>query len=72
MGKFRYASLKYCTHLGKNVVMQSYYESDGNKVIECLNKFDCGFCEHGCRNALFKPIVVSSAIVSLPQETAQG
>ncbi len=61
MEEFRYASLKYCTHLGKNIVMQSYYKSDGSRVSECLNKSDCGFCEYGCRNALIKPIVFSEA-----------
>lgn len=51
MKDFRYASVRYCPHLGHNVIMEGRFSGDGF-VLECLNKNDCGYREKGCRNLL--------------------
>ena len=54
MRELKYASLRYCPHLGHNVVMEGRFLGDGGFKLECLNKGDCGYREAGCRNLLLK------------------
>lgn len=43
--------LRYCPHLGRNVIMEATHGPSGRRL-ECLSKSDCGFFEEGCRNLL--------------------
>lgn len=52
MREFRYASVRYCPHLGHNVIMEGKCTENGGVRLECLNKDDCGYREEGCRNLL--------------------
>ncbi len=67
MGEFKYVCVKYCAHLGHNIVMVSYFKTGGEQSFECLNKSDCGYDECGCRNSLMRlmPICADSANESL-------
>ncbi len=63
MGDFRYASLRYCSVLKRNVVFENYYDSDGKGVSDCIYKSLCGYDKCGCRNSLFAgfmPAVLSA------------
>lgn len=44
MGEYKYASLRYCSLLGRNVVFENYYGDDVKRPGECLYKSICG-CE---------------------------
>lgn len=44
MGEYKYASLRYCSLLGRNVVFENYYGDDAKNPGECLYKSICG-CE---------------------------
>lgn len=44
MGEYKYASLRYCSLLGRNVVFENYYGDDAKRSGECLYKSICG-CE---------------------------
>lgn len=54
MREFKYASVRYCPHLGYNVIMEGRFTEGGGFKLECLNKEDCGYREMGCRNLLLK------------------
>lgn len=60
MGEFKYACVKYCTHLGRNIVMVSCFRAEGERNVECLNKAECGYDECGCRNSLMRFIPIGS------------
>lgn len=53
MGNFRYASLRYCSVLKRNVVFENYYDSEGKGVSDCIYKSLCNYDKCGCRNSLF-------------------
>lgn len=53
MGNFRYASLRYCSVLKRNVVFENYYDSEGKGVCDCIYKSLCNYDKCGCRNSLF-------------------
>lgn len=53
MGNFRYASLRYCSVLKRNVVFENYYDSEGKGVSDCIYKSLCNYDSCGCRNSLF-------------------
>lgn len=44
VGEYKYASLRYCPMLGRNVVFENYYGDDVKRPGECLYKSMCG-CE---------------------------
>ena len=52
MRELKYASVRYCPHLGHNVIMEGSLGDGGSLNWECLNKGDCGYLEMGCRNML--------------------
>lgn len=52
MRELKYACIRYCPHLGHNVIMEGRYTDAGGVRLECLNKADCGYEEKGCRNSL--------------------
>ena len=51
----KHTSVRYCPHLGHNVVLRGRFSESGDFSFECLNKEDCGFSESGCRNLLLSP-----------------
>lgn len=42
---------QFCTHLGRNVIMEEIISSDGSKKIMCTNG-GCSDGEDGCKNKL--------------------
>ena len=52
MRELKHASIRYCPHLGHNVVMETRLTENGDCRWECLNKSDCGYNLEGCRNLL--------------------
>lgn len=48
------ASVRYCPHLGHNVIMEERLGDGGCPKWKCLNKEDCGYREMGCRNMLLE------------------
>lgn len=46
------AVLRYCPHIGQNVVMEERREKQGMRHYECLNKSECDYDRLGCRNLL--------------------
>lgn len=44
VGEYKYASLRYCSLLGRNVVFENYYGDDVKKPGKCLYESICG-CE---------------------------
>ncbi len=52
MGNFRYASLRYCSVLKRNVVFENYYDSEGKGVCDCIYKSLCNYDKCGCPNSL--------------------
>lgn len=55
MRNFKYANLRYCSLLERNVVFESYYDECGEKNCECIYKSLCSYDKYGCRNRLFAP-----------------
>lgn len=53
MRGLKYASVRYCSLLERNVVFENYYGEDGERKCECLNKSLCGYETSGCRNRLY-------------------
>ena len=56
MRDIKYASVRYCPHLGHNVIMGGRPSKTGALSWECLNKEDCGYREKGCRNMLIPAV----------------
>lgn len=54
MRELKYASVRYCPHLGHNVIIEGRLTEKGDFCLQCLNKDDCGFREEGCRNRLLQ------------------
>lgn len=54
-GNVEFASVRYCSQLGRNVVFQNCYSESGDCRSDCLNKSLCGYTECGCRNLLLHP-----------------
>ena len=52
MREYRRAHVRYCPHLGHNVIMEGRVSEKGEFRLECLNKDDCGYNKEGCRNRL--------------------
>ncbi len=63
MGNFRYASLRYCSVLKRNVVFENYYDSEGKGVSDCIYKSLCNYDKCGCRNSLFAGFMPAVATV---------
>lgn len=53
MSRFKFASVRYCSLLKRNVVFESCYTETGEHSCECLNKSLCGYDSCGCRNRLY-------------------
>ena len=52
MSELKYASVRYCPQLGRNVIMEGKFTGKGDLHWECLNKEDCDYKLEGCRNRL--------------------
>lgn len=70
MPKFKFASVRYCSHLERNVVFENYYNEKGECKCECLNKTLCDFEECGCRNRLYCTSLQMTPKVSSTQSEA--
>ncbi len=53
MRETKYANVRYCPHLQRNVIIEGRPSSCGGVKFECLNRSECGFSEKGCRNLLW-------------------
>ena len=49
---FLSTSVRYCTHLGRNVIVRVRPGLRADEGCECLNKPDCGYYALDCRNRL--------------------
>lgn len=62
MRELKYASVRYCPHLGHNVIIEGRLGDGGGLRWECLNKDDCGYREMGCRNMLLNNQSIKSDV----------
>lgn len=52
MRGFETASVHYCSHLGKNVIFENFYNSE-EVICRCWCREQCRFSEYGCRSGLY-------------------